>query len=249
MVPIKSFQVVEVHYGQDADHSCHEVCTIETSKHVCYTLECDKRLGQTEPIGMPPSHFLDCFIHILVYCLINELLFYFVNLWILLLEFISLYCFFFDKVKSQADISFSLSLKVKKSIRPLKLVQIPLNVIVVIYIFLQLGPPFTSLLLIHEILTVHIVEVNSHLWAVLVWLIIWRLLILQVKVEPQLLDFDRQVIHILPELFHHDIGFYARTQDLRVDDLDVYPVVIVKNVKLDPLVVYRIFIDLSLCLC
>lgn len=119
------------------------------------------------------------------------------------LEVVSLLCLFFYEVKGHANVGFTLRLEVEEAVRPLKLIQIALDIIVVVNILLQLRPPLPTLLLVHEILAVHVVEVDAHLGAVRValpaevLLLLLLLLVVQVEVEPQLLHFDREVVHVL----------------------------------------------------
>ena len=109
----------------------------------------------------------------------------------LLLECISFVIFLFDEVKSQPQITLSLLSEIQKTIWILQLVQIPLNIVVIVNVFLELGAPLPALLIVHEELTVHIVEVDSHLGSVGVGLTGVRLrLILHVKIKPEPLDFN-----------------------------------------------------------
>lgn len=113
------------------------------------------------------------------------------DLRVLLLEFVSLVCFLFYEVEGHANIALSLRPEIQELIRPLKLVQIPLNIVVVIHVFLQLGFPLSTLLFVHEILTVHVVEVNTDLRAVWVTLTTaWHVLLISIKVEPQVFLLD-----------------------------------------------------------
>ena len=92
------------------------------------------------------------------------------NFRVLLLELILLLCLVFDEVKGHSNVSLSLSLEVKEAVRALQLVKVPLNIIVIVDVLQELGFPLPTLLIIHEMFTVHVVEINADLgpkWIVL----------------------------------------------------------------------------------
>ena len=164
-------------------------------------MEGDKCPRQSKPIGFSPAQFLDSFVHIFIHDLVDYLLFEAMDFWVLLLELISLRRLLFNEVKGHAYVAFSLCFEVQKAVGSLQLVKIPLNIIVVVHIFLQLSSPLGTLLFIHEILTVHIVKVNSDLGSVWITLAAtWHVLLILIEVEPQILDLDRKIIHIFAKL-------------------------------------------------
>ena len=209
-------------------------------------MEGDERPRQSEPVGPAPSHLLDNFVNILIDNLVDDALLEAMDLRILCLEFISLVCLFFDEVKGHANVAFPLRPKIQEAVRPLQLVQITFNIVVVINILLQLCFPFGALLLIHEILTVHVVEVYSNLGAVGVALAAaWHVICFLIKVKPKILDLNRQVVHILAQLGHPDVRRYLGAEHLLIHDLYEYAVIIVVNIELETLVVYWVLV----CLC
>jgi hypothetical protein len=71
---------------------------------------------------------------------------------------------------------------------------------------LQLGFPLSTLLFVHEILTVHVVEVYSDLWSVRVALAAaWHVLHFLIEVKPEVLHLNGQVVHVLAQLGHPDV--------------------------------------------
>jgi hypothetical protein len=148
-------------------------------------LETDKCPRQSKPISFPPAQFLDSFVNVFVNHLVDYLLFEAMDFRVLLLELISLRRLFFNEVKGHTNIAFSLCFEVKKAVGSLQLIKIPLNIIVIVHIFLQLGSPLSTLLFIHEILTVHIVKINSNLRSVRITLATtWHVLLILIKVKP-----------------------------------------------------------------
>lgn len=206
MVAIESVHIIEVHYGEHINQRRQKVSTIEAREGICQRLEGDQRPSQAQPIRSSPAQFLHSLINILINHLVNHSFFESVNFWVLLLELIPLYRLFLYEVKSQPNIALSLRLEVQKSVRSLELVQVALNVVVVVNVFLELGSPLSALLLIHEILTVHVVEVDSYLCPVWIALATARhVLLVHVEVEPQVLHLNRQIIHILPQFTQADV--------------------------------------------
>lgn len=185
MVAVQPINIVQIHYGQHADKSCQEVGTIEAGECVSNALEGDECLCHAKPVGSPPACLLYDPIDILVHGLVDHLLLQAVDFWPFVLEFVPLGCLFLDEVKGEPQVILPLRLEVKESIWPLKLVEVPLDVVVVVDILLDLGSPLATLLIIHEILTVHVVEVDPDLGAEWVGVRIGGLgLVLDSEVEP-----------------------------------------------------------------
>ena len=169
-------------------------------------MEGDECPRQSEPVGLSPSHFLDDFVNIFIHDLVDDPLLEAMDFRILCLEFISLVCLFFDEVKGHANAAFPLRLEIEEAVGSLQLVQITLNVVVVVHVFLQLGFPLSTLLFVHEILTVHVVEVYSDLWSVRVALAAaWHVLHFLIEVKPEVLHLNGQVVHVLAQLGHPDV--------------------------------------------
>lgn len=109
-----------------------------------------------------------------------------------------------------------------------------------------MSSPLATLLIVHVVLTVHVVEVDAHLRPVRITLPAEILLLLllrrQVEVKPELLDLDAQIVHVLLQLLHCDISFDHLSHHLRIDDLDVDAIIVVVNVKLHSLVIHRILV-------
>jgi len=126
------------------------------------------------------------------------------------------------------------------------LVQVALNIVIVVNILFDLGSPLATLLIKHEILTVHVVEVDADLRSVRVTLASVVLLLLslgvEIEVEPQLLDLDAQVVHVLSQFLQGNVSFNNLTHHLRVNNLNVNAIIVIENIKLDPFIVYRILI-------
>jgi len=149
--------------------------------------------------------------------------------------------FFFDCLKCHSNIIFSLSLEIKESIRSLKLIQVHFNVVVVVNILLKLSPPFTTLQFIHEIFTVHVVEVDSDLRSKI------RLnSCLLIKIKPKFFDFNGHIIHVGPQFSQENVGFYCEAQRLLISDLNDDLIVIIMDIELKTAVVNSVLVCLRL---
>jgi len=73
--------------------------------------------------------------------------------------------------------------------------------------------PLQTLHVVHELFTVAIVEENSDFGFIVI-----------LKVEPEFLDFNSLVIHVLSQIFHSDVCLTLKTLYLGIDDFDVYDV-------------------------
>jgi hypothetical protein len=81
--------------------------------------------------------------------------------WMFPFEFLLEILLFSYSFKSHSNINLSFLFEIKESVRILQLVEIPLYILVVIYILHELGSPFTTLLIVHELFTVKVVEQYS----------------------------------------------------------------------------------------
>ena len=99
MVSIKSIEIVQEEDGEDVYKSSEEISAVEARECVGYRLEGDECPGQSQPIGFPPSHFLDELVDILVDDLVDHFFLKVVDLGVLLLEFPASVCLHFDEVK------------------------------------------------------------------------------------------------------------------------------------------------------
>lgn len=245
VVAVQSVQVVQVHYGQGAYQGCKEVGTIVTGEAVGHALEGDEGPGEAEPVGASPAHFLDRSADVLVDSLVDDSLLNPVNIWVSFLEVISLPCFFFDEVEGHADVLLALGSEVQEAVGTLQLVQIPFDVVVVVNIFLQLGSPLTTLLLVHEVLTVHVVEVDAHLRSVRITLsTVGFLSGVDVEIKPKFLNLNSYVRHVFSKFTHLNKGLNSLAHYLRVNNLNVNLIIIVQDIKLDALVVDGILVNL-----
>lgn len=85
------------------------------------------------------------------------------QLWELLLEILFLFLLFCYSLEGHAYRFFSLFLEIQECVWVLKLIQVSLNVLVVVNIFLELCTPFTALLIVHKLLGIHVVEEDPNL--------------------------------------------------------------------------------------
>ena len=241
MISVKAFGIIQVQDGEGAHQSRQEVCAIEAREGICYALECYQRLRQSQPVGLPESHFLDDFADILVDVLVNDLLLNSVNLWVLLFKLHLFHMFFFDCLECHSDIIFPLSLEIEEPVRSLKLIQIHFNVVVVVDILLKLSPPLTTLQFIHEIFTVHVVEVDSDLRSK-----VCLNASLLIKIKPKFFDFNGHIIHVAPQFAQENVSFYCKTQCLLISDLNDDLIVIIIDIELKTAVVNSVLVGLRL---
>ena len=68
-----------------------------------------------------------------------------------------------DLIKGHTNSLLAILLKVEECIWILKLVEVPLNVLVVVHVFHELGAPFSTLLVVHEFLAIEVVKQNANL--------------------------------------------------------------------------------------
>lgn len=238
VVSIESVYVVEEHYCEHANQSRQEISAIVAGEHACDALESDEELCEAQPISSSPARFLDYLVNILVHFLVDDLLFEAVDLRPLVFELNLFVCLFLDVVKSQAQIIFALCLEVKEAVRSLKLIQISLNVVVIVNVLLDLGSPLPTLLIIHEILTVHVIKVDAHLGAEGISIGAGHLgLVAHIEVKPQLLHFNRILLHVVFELTHQYLSAYASTKDFGVNYLQYDLIIVIIHFKLNTLIV------------
>lgn len=80
-----------------------------------------------------------------------------------LFEILFLFLLFCYSFEGHAHRFFPLLLEIQECVRVLELVQISLNILVVVNVFLELCTPFTALLIVHEFLGIHVVEEDPYL--------------------------------------------------------------------------------------
>jgi len=241
VISVKAFGIIQVQDGEGAHQSRQEVCAVKARKGICYALECYQRLRESQPVSLPESHFLDDFTDVLVNMLVNDLLLNSVNVWVLLFKLHLFRMFFFDALKCHSNIIFSLSLEIEESVRSLKLIQIHLNIVVVVNILLKLSPPLTTLQFIHEIFTVHVVEVDSDLRSKICLNASFL-----IKIKPKFFDFDGHIIHVGPQFSEEDVSFYCKTQCLLISNLNDDLIVIIIDIELKTAVVNSVLVGLGL---
>ena len=95
--------------------------------------------------------------------LIDHHLFESVQLWVVFLEILFLFLLFSYSFEGHAHRFFPLFLEIQECVWVLKLIQISLNILVVVNVFLELCTPFTALLIVHEFLGIHVVKEDPDL--------------------------------------------------------------------------------------
>ena len=105
-----------------------------------------------------------------------------------------------NSFKTHTYLIFSLVLEIQKLVGILQLVEVSLDILIVIDILHDLILPLATLLVVHKLLAIQVVEhyTNSGLGIV-------------ADVEPQFLNLDALVVHVLSKVNHGDMHHHAVT--------------------------------------
>lgn len=90
------------------------------------------------------------------------------NLRILPLELLLGLLLLGNALEAHANGRLAILLEVEERIRVLQLVEVPLNVLVIVHVLFELGPPLAALLVVHKLFAVKIVKQYSYLGVLLV---------------------------------------------------------------------------------
>lgn len=124
------------------------------------------------------------------------------------LEFLHVVFFLFHLIESYSQHFFSLTLKVQECVWSLEVIKIILDIVVIVDVFFNLLFPLEHLHLVKHQLRVEVVEENPHFCLLLV-----------VEVEPELLHFERLVLHVVAEVDKSDSELEGLTEDLGINAL------------------------------
>ena len=157
-----------------------------------------------------------------------------------LFEFYFFSLLYINVFKSHSDSFFSLRFKIEESVWILHLGQKISNISIIINILLELFPPLSNLLIIHDEFTKEIVEIDSYLSSLLSSSGI-------TEIKPILFNLTRHIIHKIFQFRQGNLSLDVTCIWVRSINYLYSNYVINITIKSKSTIKYRIFISLFFC--
>ena len=187
--------VIEIEDRHYANERREEVRSRVASEHIEDEHERDEDIDQRQPVGTTVPKLLDEPVCVVINVIVDHSLLELMELGKPSFEQYLVPLLSCNTFKRHPDLLLSLMLKVQELIGLLQLLQVQVDVLVVVNVLHDLGSPFAHLLVVHELLTIEVVEQDSDPATPLVF-----------ELEPELLDFERDVVHVLSQVAHRNYG-------------------------------------------